>query len=266
MEKPIGIFDSGIGGLTVLKAIKKLLPNERLIYLGDTARVPYGNKSKENIVRYSIGNAQFLLKHDIKLMVVACNTSTAMSLDILKRMFSIPIIGVIEPGAKRAVEVTRSGRIGVVGTTATIKSGAYLQVIKKLRGDAVVFSKACPLFVPIVEEGLTKGKIAEEIVKLYLSYFDMLFIDTIVLGCTHYPLLKPLIKKYFKGNVNVVDSAGETAKAVKELLIVNNLQNKGVEEKSPEFFVTDAADRFFKIGKTILGIEMKKVNLISVER
>lgn len=266
MEKAIGVFDSGVGGLTVLKAIRRQLPNEDLIYLGDTARVPYGNKSRENIIRYSIENTQFLLKHNIKLLVVACNTSTAMSLNTLKERFSIPIVGVIEPGAKRALEVTKSGRIGIIGTEATIKSGAYAKVLKEMRKDVIVFSKACPLFVPIVEEGLTSGKIAEEVVKHYLESFSRHFIDTIVLGCTHYPLLKAIIKEFFKGNVKVVDSANETAKAVKELLEKNDMLNKKNIEGSYKFYVTDAAERFLKIGKTILGNSMEEVELVSVEK
>lgn len=264
MENPIGIFDSGVGGLTVLKAIRRLLPNENLVYLGDTARVPYGNKSRENIVRYSIENTQFLLKRDIKLLVVACNTSTAMSLTILKDMFPIPIVGVIEPGAKRALEVTKSGRIGIIGTEATIRSGAYAKVIKEMRKDVVVFSKACPLFVPIVEEGLTKGKIAEEIVKHYLYSFKVNLIDTIILGCTHYPLLKSLIRRFFKGEVRVVDSASETARAVKMLLEKQDLLNTRAVSGTNSFYVTDAADRFLKIGKTILGDSMDNVNLVSL--
>lgn len=266
MEQAIGVFDSGVGGLTVLKAIKKQLPHENLIYLGDTARVPYGNKSKDNIIRYSIENTQFLLKHNIKLLVVACNTSTAISLNILKEKFPIPILGVIEPGARRALEVTRSGRIGIIGTEATIKSGAYVRVLKDMRKDVIVFSKACPLFVPIVEEGLTSGKIAEEIVKHYLESFNTHFIDTIILGCTHYPLLKGLIKEYFKGSVKVVDSANETAKAVKELLEKNRMLNYAKGDGISKFFVTDAAERFLKIGKTILGSSMEEVQLVTVEK
>lgn len=266
LENPIGIFDSGVGGLTVLKAIRKLLPNENLVYLGDTARVPYGSKSKENIVRYSIENTQFLMKHNIKMLVVACNTSTAMSLNVLKERFSIPIIGVIEPGAKRALEVTKSGRIGVIGTEATVKSGVYAKVIKEMRKDAVVFSKACPLFVPLVEEGLTKGKIAEEIVKHYLYSFKVNMIDTIVLGCTHYPLLKGLIRRFFKGDVRVVDSASETAKAVRLLLEQKGLLNTAQNAGESSFYVTDAAERFLKIGKTILGDSMSIVNLVYFEK
>lgn len=266
MENPVGIFDSGVGGLTVLKAIKKLLPSENLIYLGDTARVPYGSKSKENVVRYSIENTVFLMKHNIKMLVVACNTSTAMSLEILKERFSIPVIGVIEPGAKKALSVTKTARIGVIGTEGTIKSGAYTKVIKEMKKDAIVFSKACPLFVPIVEEGLTKGKIAEEIVKLYLSSFRINFIDTLILGCTHYPLLKPLIKRFFRNDVIVVDSASETAKATKQLLEDQKLTNKSDKIGKAEFYVTDAADRFLKIGRAILGDSMANVHLVSLEK
>jgi glutamate racemase len=262
LDHPIGIFDSGIGGLTVLKAIKKALPGEKLIYLGDTARVPYGNKSKDTIIRYSIENTQFLLNFGIKLLVVACNTSTATSLKTLQEMFSIPIVGVIEPGAKKAVHVTRTKRIGVIGTEATVKSGAYSGVIKSYQKSAVVISKPCPLFVPIVEEGLTKGKIAEDIITHYLASFKELDIDTIVLGCTHYPLLKYQIRKFFKGKVKIVDSANETSAAVKNLLLERIMLNKDSRQKETEFYVTDAAERFLKVGKTIMSGDMNKVTLI----
>lgn len=263
MDKPIGIFDSGIGGLTVLKAIKKELPKEQLIYLGDTARVPYGNKSKETIIRYSIENTKFLMQFDIKMLVVACNTSTAMSIDVLKEMFPLPIVGVIEPGAKKAVFVSKSKRIGVIGTEATIKSKAYQNIIKSIENKSVIFAKPCPLFVPLVEEGLVKGKIAESVVEMYLKYFKLKGIDTLVLGCTHYPLLKKTIRNYFDGKVKIVDSAEETAKVVKRLLIeAGIINNNGMKED--KFFVTDAADRFLKVGKAIMGDKLKEVFIVQV--
>lgn len=264
MNKPIGIFDSGIGGLTVLKAMNKMLPHERLVYLGDTARVPYGNKSKETIIRYSIENTRFLMKHDIKLVVVACNTSTATSLNVLREMFPVPIVGVIEPGARKALQVTRTRRVGVIGTEATVRSNAYANVIQALDSRAVVFSKYCPLFVPIVEEGLTEGPIAEGITAHYLEFFKSKEIDVIVLGCTHYPMLKKIIRNFFEGRVNIVDSADETALAVKNLLDERKIASKSGKEPEPEFYVTDAAEKFLKVGGTIMKGGMRKVSLIEL--
>lgn len=263
MNKPIGIFDSGVGGLTVLKALKKLLPNEQLIYLGDTARVPYGNKSKDTIVRYSIENTQFLLQYDVKMIVIACNSSTAASIDVLRDKFNLPIVGVIEPGARKAVGISKNMRIGVIGTEATIKSKAYQNIIKNYKKNAIVFAKYCPLFVPLVEEGLIKGKIAEDAVSMYLSFFKMKSIDTLVLGCTHYPLLKGVIRKFFDGKINIVDSAEETAKTVKALLYEKNLENL-LKNKEDIFFVTDAAERFIKVGKKIMGKHLNKVSVVKV--
>lgn len=264
MNNPIGIFDSGVGGLTVLKEIKKKLPNEKLIYLGDTARVPYGSKSKDTIIRYSIENTRFLLKFNIKLLVVACNTSTATSLKKLRETFSIPIIGVIEPGAKKAVEITKNNRVGVIGTEATIKSSAYEEEIKALNKKISVFSKACPLFVPIVEEGLLKGDIVDSIISHYLCFFKDKGIDTLVLGCTHYPLLKRAIAQFFGNSVNIVDSAKETSNMVLSLLKKEGLLADRNEVIEPDYFVTDAAERFLKVGKTILGQHLDKVSLVSV--
>lgn len=263
MDNPIGIFDSGVGGLTVLKAIKKVLPLEQLIYLGDTARVPYGNKSKDTIVRYSIENTKFLMQFNIKMLVIACNTSTAMSIDILRQMFPIPIIGVIEPGAKRAVEVTKNKRIGVIGTVATIKSKAYQNIIKSLEKKAVIFAKPCPLFVPLVEEGLIKGPVAESVVEMYLKDFKIKNIDTLVLGCTHYPLLKQTIKKFFDGKIQVVDSAEETAKIVKRVLEERKIASN-LKTNDDVFFVTDAAERFLKVGNEIMKGALKEVKTVQV--
>lgn len=264
MNNPIGIFDSGVGGLTVLKEIRRKLPTEKLIYLGDTARVPYGNKSKDTIIRYSIENTKFLMQFDIKLLVVACNTSTATSLRILKENFNIPIIGVIEPGAKKAVEITKNNRVGIIGTEATIKSSAYEEEIKHLNKKISVFSKPCPLFVPLVEEGLLKGAIVDDVIAYYLDFFKNKGIDTLVLGCTHYPLLKKSIGKFFHNMVNIVDSAKETSN-----MVLNLLKNKGLlSDRSnsiePDYYVTDAAERFLKVGKTILGKDLEKVSVVTI--
>ncbi|MCX7770800.1 MAG: glutamate racemase [Proteobacteria bacterium] len=265
MENPIGIFDSGVGGLTVLKAIKRVLPLEQLIYLGDTARVPYGNKSKDTIVRYSIENTKFLMQFNIKMLVIACNTSTAMSLEVLRQMFTIPIVGVIEPGAKRAVEVSKNKRIGVIGTVATIKSKAYQNLIKSYEKGAVIFAKPCPLFVPLVEEGLTKGRVADSVVEMYLQDFKTKSVDTLVLGCTHYPLLKQTIKKFFEGKIQIVDSAEETAKIVRKILEENKIQSS-IRAGEDMFFVTDAAERFLKVGNEIMRGALKEVKTVQVGR
>lgn len=264
MNNPIGIFDSGVGGLTVLKEIRKKLPNEKLIYLGDTARVPYGNKSKETIIRYSIENTKFLMQFDIKLLIVACNTSTATSLKILKENFSIPIIGVIEPGAKKAVEITKNKRVGIIGTEATIKSSAYEEEIKNLDNRVSVFSKPCPLFVPLVEEGLLKGSIVEQVIEYYLKFFKTKNVDTLVLGCTHYPLLKKAISKFFDNTINIVDSAKETSNMVLNLLKDRKILSSRETSVDPDYFVTDAAERFLKVGKTILGRDLEKVSIVTV--
>lgn len=263
-DKPIGIFDSGVGGLTVLKEIYKLLPNENLIYLGDTARVPYGIRSPETVIKYSLQCAEFLYKKGIKLLVVACNTSSSISIETLRKNFDIPIIGVIEPGAKTALTITKNNKIGVIGTEATIKSKAYPLTIKSLKDDVFVISKACPLFVPIVEEGILEGAIADLIIEKYLMEIKESGIDTLILGCTHYPLLKKSIKKYMK-EINLVDSAEAVAQDVKRLLIENNLLNTRKTENTKIFYVTDAPDRFKKIGEIFLNFEIDNISKISLE-
>jgi glutamate racemase len=263
-NKPIGIFDSGIGGLTVLKEIHNLLPNEDLIYLGDTARVPYGIRSPETIKKYSLQCAEFLRKKGIKLLVVACNTSSSISLEILRKKNDIPVIGVIEPGSKTALKTTKNNKIGVIGTEATIQSKAYELTIKKLNSNAVVISKACPLFVPMVEEGIFEGTIANLIIERYLKELKESEIDTLILGCTHYPLLKKTIKKYMQ-NINLVDSAEESAKDVKKLLIEKNLLNDQKTKNTKIFYVTDSPDRFKKIGEIFLNFEINNIYKISLE-
>lgn len=263
-DKPIGIFDSGIGGLTVLKEIYKLLPNENLIYLGDTARVPYGIRSPETVIKYSLQCAEFLYKKGIKLLVVACNTSSSISLDILRKKHDIPVIGVIEPGTKTALKVTKNNKVGVIGTEATIQSKAYPSTIRNLNPNMVVFSKACPLFVPMVEEGILEGAIADLIIERYLKEIKESGIDTLILGCTHYPLLKKAIKKYMK-DINLVDSAEAVAQDVKRLLIENNLLNNQKIENTKMFYVTDAPDRFKKIGEIFLDFEIDNISKISIE-
>ncbi len=210
-EKPIGIFDSGIGGLTVLKEIFRELPFENTVYLGDTARVPYGIRSPETVTRYSFENARFLISEDIKLLVIACNTASSVSLDAIRRSVPVPVLGVIKPGARAAVSCSKNKKIGVIGTEATIKSSSYTRAIKEVDGDVEVFSLACPLFVPLVEEGWSEGRIAEMIAETYLNNIRDKCVDTLVLGCTHYPLLKNVITKVMSETVTLIDSAVETA-------------------------------------------------------
>jgi glutamate racemase len=251
-ERPIGVFDSGIGGLTVLRALVDALPAEEFIYLGDTARLPYGTKSKEVIVRYSRENSEFLLAKGIKLLVVACNTSSAVALEAIAADTMVPVIGVIEPGARAAVKVSRSGRIGVIGTEATIASGAYTRTILALRPNAEVYTRACPMLVPLVEEGWTDNEIAERTVAYYLESIKQSGIDTLLLGCTHYPLLAELVRRVLGPGVRIVDSATATAAATRvRLATLHLLRRAGRGGQS--FFVTEAPDRFIRVGRNFFG-------------
>ena len=216
---PIGVFDSGIGGLTVLKEIIRTLPEEATLYLGDTARLPYGTKSEETVVKYAIENTRFLLKYNIKLLVVACNTASAVSLSELRKQFSIPIIGVIEAGARAASRATKNGKVGIIGTETTISSGAYTKAIREINADIDTFGQACPLFVPLVEEGWINDDVTHAVAERYLGILKDKGIDTLVLGCTHYPLLKGIIQKVMGNGVRLIDSAEETANEVKEVLM-----------------------------------------------
>lgn len=254
-NKPIGIFDSGVGGLTVLREVIRHLPGESILYLGDTARVPYGIKSPETVIEFSRQNARFLLEMDIKLLVVACNTSSAVSLPILKKEMNIPVVGVIEPGARAAVRITETGKIGVIGTEATIKSGAYEKAINQWSGGIgglEVIAKTCPLFVPLAEEGWIENRVTEMTVEIYLKDLRDKDIDVLVLGCTHYPILKKTIHKFMGDKVRLIDSAEETAKEVEGLLKKNNLLSDG-NSAIRDFYVTDNPERFLKVGKVFLG-------------
>ncbi len=250
--RPIGVFDSGIGGLTVLRALTAALPAEDFIYLGDTARLPYGTKSNEVILRYSRENSEFLLAKGIKMLVVACNTSSAVALAEISRQTVVPVIGVIEPGAAATVKVSRSGKIGVIGTEATIASGAYTRAIQALRPHAEIYTRACPLLVPLVEEGWTDNEIAERTVAFYLESLKQSGIDTLLLGCTHYPLLRGLFERVLGPAVRIVDSAGATAAAVsKRLAALKLARSRGTGSQS--FFVTETPDRFVRVGRRFIG-------------
>lgn len=251
-NKAIGIFDSGVGGLTVFKEIEKLLPNEDIIYFGDTARVPYGNKSKSTIIKFSTESILFLLKKKVKIIVVACNTASSLALDALSGIFSVPLIGVIEAGAHKALEASKNKKIAVVGTRSTINSKSYEKAILRKDKTAKIYSKACPLFVPLVEEGVLAGKTAKNIIEMYLGNLKKTRADVIILGCTHYPLLKRQIASYLKG-VYIVDSATEVALHAKEILKINNLlRERKNKTGKKEFYVSDEPKAFRKLAKLFL--------------
>lgn len=263
-NRPIGIFDSGIGGLTVLKEILRVLPEENTIYLGDTARVPYGIRSAETVIRYSFENTRFLSSKDIKILVVACNTASSVSLDAIKSRVSIPVVGVIEPGAKAAVKASRSKKIGVIGTEATIRSNSYTKAIKGIDESIEVIGMSCPLFVPLVEEGWTDGQIAALVAEKYLSDLKKRDVDTVVLGCTHYPLLKQVIAEVMGAEVQLIDSAIEISQEIN--IILEDLGIKRVS-RSPsfrEFYVTDVPERFLKVGEKFLGQQIDHIEKIIV--
>ena len=259
-KAPLGVFDSGIGGLTVARALFERLPNESIIYFGDTARVPYGPKSPDTVRRYSAEILAYLLKRGVKAVVIACNTSTAHALGYLKERSSVPVVGVIEPGARAAVAATKTGTIGVIGTAGTIASGAYERAITALRPDVRVYSRPCPLFVPLVEEGWFDHPAAELIAREYLEPLKRAQVDVLVLGCTHYPLLKKLLSRVMGPDVKLVDSAEETATVVSdELERQGLLANGGAHEH--RFVVSDDEPHFRKVGALFLGGKLKQVEV-----
>ena len=255
---PIGIFDSGVGGLTVYSSIDRALPNSDIYYLGDTARVPYGNKSKETIVRYSLECASFLFENfKIDILVVACNTASSHAVDILKNYLSIPVIGVVEPGVEQALKVTKNGKIGVIGTYATIRSESYKKNLLEKNKEVEVYQKPCPLFVPLVEEGLLEHPVTFIMIEEYLQEIVDKGIDTLILGCTHYPLLKESIKRVYP-HLEIVDSSEVIVEKLKEL---NPLKEKGIRR----VFVTDHSPAFIKLENLILsGVKVEKIELSEV--
>lgn len=258
-QRPIGVFDSGVGGLTVVDKMRGILPNESIVYFGDTARVPYGTKSKDTVTKFSVENVEFLMKHNVKLIIVACNTASSLSLDFLKRCFKVPIIGVIEPGAREAVSATRNNRIGVIGTHATVSSGAYEKAIKKMGSKYTVFTQACPLFVPIVEEGWAGRDIAGQVAEIYLKTLKSKNVDTLIMGCTHYPVLKNMLAKVMGKRVVLVDSAREVARGARDILDANGMLNLSRSRAEYKFFVSDEPNRFVKIGERFLKQRIKCV-------
>ena len=257
---PIGIFDSGVGGLTVYKALHERLPNERFVYLGDTARVPYGTKSLATVERYAVENSKFLEAHGIKLLVVACNTASALALPAIRSAIKVPVIGVIEPGSRAAVEVARGANIGVIATEATIQSKAYAKAIAAMGATGRVIERACPLFVSLAEEGWADSDVARIVARDYLSEFNKTTLGALVLGCTHYPILRDVISETVGTNVKLIDSGAATARDVESLLQSSDLthdlalyQERQLCDDLDHFYVTDAAERFAKVAERFLG-------------
>jgi len=250
--RPIGVFDSGVGGLTVVHALLEALPSEDVLYLGDTGRYPYGTKSADTIVRYSLENTEFLLARDVKMIVVACNSASAVALDAVRERAGVPVVGVIEAGARAATAASATRRVGVIGTEATISAGTYTRTLRALAPDVEVYTRACPLFVPLAEEGWTSGPIARQVAETYLGTLARAGIDVLVLGCTHYPLLEGVIAEVMGAAVTLVDSAEEAAREVKGVLEERGLAAGGGQGRA-SFVVTDVPDRFIRIGRRFLG-------------
>jgi glutamate racemase len=263
--KPIGVFDSGIGGLTVVKRFAANLPNENIVYFGDTARVPYGSKSNSTVIEYSVQNTEFLLSKDVKAIVVACNTASSVAISALKEKFDLPIIGMIEPGAEMAVRKTKNRKIGVIGTRSTINNKAYSKEIKRIDPKAEVFEKACPLFVPLAEEGWTDHQATIEIAEEYLSELRDLNIDTLVLGCTHYPILSNIIQTVMGESVTLIDSGIASAEVIKSELGKINLKNESSEKGQSEFYVSDIPTTFKSVAELFLGRQIPDVHKVDLE-
>jgi glutamate racemase len=259
---PIGIFDSGVGGLTVYRALHERLPNERFVYLGDTARVPYGTKSLATVERYAVENSRFLQARGIKLLVVACNTASALALPAIRKAITVPVMGVIEPGSRAAVEIANGETIGVIATEATVQSHAYAKAIAAMGSGAKVIERACPLFVSLAEEGWANSDVARTVAQDYLSEFKQTKVGALVLGCTHYPILRDVISETVGANVNLIDSGAATARDVETLLEKSSLthdepfglyQERRLCDDLDHFYVTDAAERFAKVAERFLG-------------
>ncbi|MBN2542905.1 glutamate racemase [bacterium] len=261
---PIGVFDSGVGGLTVVKEIYRKLPNEIIIYLGDTARYPYGPRSPEIIRKFATQLTNYLLKQKVKIIIIACNTASAVAVDSLNGGCGIPLIDVIKPGASAAVSSTKNGKIGIIGTTATVNSKAYENAIIKLNPQIQTYSRACPLFVPLAEEGWTTGNVVSLVAEEYLQVFKNTNIDTLILGCTHYPLLRGIIQETVGGEVKLIDSATATVDRLVEYLHRNGLQRSSNEPGRDFFYVTDAPQRFAEVGSSFLERRIEEVQKIEL--
>ena len=265
---PIGVFDSGVGGLTVVREIMRQIPNESICYFGDTARVPYGSKSRETVTRFSRQIVRFLKTHQVKTIVVACNTASACALEELEKETDIPIIGVVKPGAKVAAEVTKNGKIGVIATEATIRSQVYTQYIKGINKNATIYGKACPLFVPLVEEGLWQDPVTDEIARRYLAELIDSGIDTLLMGCTHYPLIRSTLGKVIGEEVTLVNPAYETAVALKAMLAEHGLLNEKVPvlgSNQYQFYVSDGAEKFKQFANSIIKYGILSAKTVNIE-
>jgi glutamate racemase len=262
---PIGVFDSGIGGLTVVRELVRTLPNESILYFGDTARVPYGSKSSATVLRYSREAAAFLMAREVKAVVIACNTATAHAGEALRAELPVPVAGVIEPGARAAAAATRTGRIGVIGTAGTIRSGAYDLAVRRLLPDSRVYAQPCPLFVPLVEEGLIGHEASRLIALEYLQPLKEMDVDVLILGCTHYPLMHALIDDVMGPQVSLVDSAAETARDVANLLDSHGLRRTGAEPPAYTFVSSDSPLRFRDVGRSFVGDIIQQVERVDVE-
>ncbi|MBE7015585.1 MAG: glutamate racemase [Ruminococcaceae bacterium] len=266
-NRSIGVFDSGLGGLTAVKQISKELPNENIVYFGDTGRVPYGTRSKETIIKYSKSDVNFLLSRDVKVIVVACGTASSVALPVIKDEYDLPIIGVVDAAANAAVDATVNKKIGIIGTSGTIKSCAYEKVIKNLMPDAVTYQKACPLFVPLVENGHFETQVARLVTEEYLQDIKAEGVDTLILGCTHYPLLKKVIGEYMGENVTLIDAGAEVAKSVKKMFAENEMMIAGCQKGETDFFVSDDIDSFESLGGLFLEKKIDgRVEKIDIER
>ncbi len=265
MNAPIGVFDSGVGGLTVVRELMRQLPNENIIYFGDTARVPYGSKSKQTVLKYSKQIVRFLRTKNVKAIVIACNTASALALDEIEAEIDIPIIGVVEPGAKMAAENTKTKSIGIIATEATIKSGIYNKYLRELNPEITVVEKACPLFVPLVEEGLIEDRVTDDIVGRYLQELKEYHVDSLILGCTHYPLIRNPIKRFMGEQVELVNPAYETAKSLKELLIDQDLLNDAKGVVKHQYYVSDGVDKFISFADKVLPCHVENTQIIDIE-
>jgi glutamate racemase len=265
-NRPIGVFDSGLGGLTVLNEIKRLIPTESVVYFGDSGRAPYGTKSKDTVIKYTFQDIRFLLNQDIKMIVIACNTASACSLQLVKNNFDIPVIEVIEPGAMTAVRETRNKKIGIIGTLATVNSGVYERAINKLDSSVETISKACPLFVPLVEEGWWDNDIALRIAEEYLKPLKNENIDTLVMGCTHYPLLYKTISKVMGEDVKLVSSALEVTRVVRKILKEKDIERDDRVKPVYRYYTSDSVDKFESLGSAILESEIHSAEKVDIEK
>ncbi|MFZ1319946.1 MAG: glutamate racemase [Ignavibacteria bacterium] len=263
-RSPIGVFDSGIGGLTVARSLFDILPNENIIYLGDTARLPYGSKSKETVINYSVEITKFLLNKNVKMVVVACNTASSFALPSLKKLTDIPVLGVIKPGCKAALSKTKNFRVGVIGTLGTVMSNSYKTQIHRFESNTEVFSKACSLFVQLTEDGWTDNRIAKLVAQEYLDDFKEMNIDTLILGCTHYPILKKVITEVLGKKIILIDSGEETAKEVKILLSQKHLLNDQKKKGVHKFYVTDFQNKFKEVSERFLGQTISDVKKVKI--